>query len=221
MVPTWKGFLGSGELTPSWPKLLAPQQNTKPPETAHVWLAPAATRDAERFSPVTFEVGSLLPSPTCPEEFEPQQETLDAEPMAQACASPAVTAVGADTVTMNGVAENAGEVVSPNCSTEFVPQQYRSGPETAHVKAVPAEIEVAGPRVATGPGPRGVIEVGPRPSWPKSFAPQQTTPAFVAAQLCRSPSASDTAPETFGTLTGPFPVATPSCWKSFAPQHIT
>src|SRR2546430_16425146 len=73
----------------------------------------------------------------------------------------------------------------------------------------------------TGPGPRGVLEVPPCPSCPRSFAPQQRSALLVAAQLCRSPSASNSAPETPGTFTGPFPSATPSCAESFAPQHIT
>ena len=67
------GLVGFGELIPSWPKLLAPQQNAEPPETAHVWLAPAATREPKRFSPATLEVALVFPLPTWPEELTPQQ----------------------------------------------------------------------------------------------------------------------------------------------------
>src|SRR5256885_14810378 len=73
---------------------------------------------------------------------------------------------------------------------------------------------------ATGAGPADEA-VPPCPSCPPSFAPQHEIPAAVAAQLCRSPSASDCACETPGTFTGPFPSATPSCAEPFAPQHIT
>src|SRR5712664_1580853 len=46
-------------------------------------------------------------------------------------------------------------------------------------------------------------------------------PLPVAAQVCRSPSASDCTPETPGTLTGPLPTETPSCAEPFAPQQLT
>src|SRR5438105_1633887 len=72
------------------------------------------------------------------------------------------------------------------------------------------------------PGPRAVEG---SPSWPDSFAPQQTMPPAVSAQVWRSPAASDCAPVTPVTVTGVAlcnPVAAGPSWPvSFAPQHLT
>jgi hypothetical protein len=64
---------------PSWPELLSPQHNTAPVEEwAHVWDPPAAIAETPEPNPATptgTELFSVVPFPSWPEVFNPQQST--------------------------------------------------------------------------------------------------------------------------------------------------
>ena len=67
--------------SPSWPKLLLPQQTTPVAVTAQVWLLPAEIAATPLPSPLTgvgVERSVVVPSPSWPPEFSPQQTAAPA-----------------------------------------------------------------------------------------------------------------------------------------------
>src|SRR5262245_12121684 len=124
--------------------------------TAHAWLTPApmaVAPDTPRTSTGTLEL-RVVPSPSRPREFEPQQRTVPCAESAHENCAPEATAVA------RGSSRTGAARIEPRLSY-------------------------------------------PRPSWPLTFRPQQTTvPSARSAQVWASPDAAAVTSDTPAMTTG-------------------
>jgi len=116
--------------SPNWPDEFRPQQYTVPlVASPHVYPLRAAR--LENFSPSVAVTATgvyrsvVVPSPTCPYEFHPQQSAVPSVVTPQVWASPpAVMLVNTlPPLTATGIALSA-VVPSPRIPEKFFPQQY-------------------------------------------------------------------------------------------------
>src|SRR5207249_119337 len=122
----------SGDPLPSWPQVLSPQQRTVPSwRRAQVCQPPAETATAV-VMPLTVTgvglkvdgrlgTGSLVPLPSWPRSFCPQQRTVPSPGSAQVWNPPAVTATAVSPVTRTGVEDRLGTGL-PSWPVSFRPQ---------------------------------------------------------------------------------------------------
>jgi len=186
---------------------LPPQQYATPPdEIAHVWfvkglmlvkLSPPMTVTADR---LVF----VVPSPSCPEAFQPQQDATPPGVIAQECrypgntvSKPAPLATATGTLLQGFVPWHSSGPTAPFPSWPklFEPQQYQAPPVARpHVRNNPARsaVKVSPPATATGVRLHGlelhvsVAALAPIPSSPNELSPQQyAAPAAVRPQACR------------------------------------
>jgi hypothetical protein len=191
----------------------APQQYVRPAlDSPQLCAAPAATPVNVRpdSSPLASTATGtdrsvVLPSPSCPWSFAPQQYT-PAGDVAQVCPSPALIRLS---VTPTGAATGTSESAAPPLPSwprEPAPQQYASPAlVSAQAWSAPALIQ---PNVAPDASTAtGVVAsaVAPLPNRPFAPAPQQYASPTVDSPQAKSPPAliclSDTPPGT-DTTTG-------------------
>jgi hypothetical protein len=140
------------------------------------------------------ERSAVVPSPSCPEAFDPQHNT-DPETTEQLCAPPAATAVAPLAIAVTGVGLGV-RVPFPSWPEALAPQHCTAPlAVTAQVCACPADTASAPderPETASAKARGAVV---PSPSCPWSFNPQhRRPPPSATAQPCEPPAASEVGP---------------------------
>ena len=194
---TATGFHASVVLpSPSWPSPFQPQHQTSPDAvTAQVCASPAATPTTDvsavplASATVTgTEAASVVPTPSWPFTFQPQQRTMPAASSAHVWSLPALSAVTPlASPTTATLVLMVVFVPLPSCPEAFVPQ-HRTAPEaeSAHVCDAPATTATALLSAVTVTGVVALAKL-PLPSWPALLRPQhQTRPVCNTAQVWRT-----------------------------------
>ena len=153
-----------------------------------MWKIPASTATAVAIPLTSTGVreGMIVPSPSCPSSFRPQQRTVPSCRSAQLCQPPVETATAAVIpLTVTGVKE-LRMLPLPSWPKVFCPQQ-RTVPSrrSAQVCKPPAVTAVAVVIPVTRTGiPETSVVVSGSPSWPASFRPQHSSvPSGKRAQV--------------------------------------
>src|SRR5204863_421158 len=159
----------------------------------HVWYHPAPT--AAKFSTPLTRTGVLhdvvVPSPSSPSRFSPQQYAAPPVVTPQLWNDPALTAANlSPPATGTGVVRPA-VVPSPSCPKKLSPQQYAAPPVvTPQVCQTPALsiVKRNPPATGAGLGRYQGDDVDPTPSWPNTSSPQQYAARLVLRpQVCTYP----------------------------------
>src|SRR5205814_1156441 len=153
--------------SPSWPKLLFPQQSATPSERrAQVWAAPAASAStsARIFTATGVSDVDAEPSPSWPELLLPQQTAVPSPRRAQVWLAPAaISAAPSSPGTGPGVSAPVARAPAPSCPTSAAPQHQTEPPAvTAQLCRSPAATPTTPERPATGAGAERVV-VDPSP----------------------------------------------------------
>src|SRR5690606_33773453 len=169
----------------SAPSAFRPQQNACPSATTQVCRTPASSAvtvlpamppDADHTGP-GLDRSIVVPSPTCPEGFPPQQYGLPSA-STQVWTAPAVMVViclpASTPDVLTGVGAPRSMVVpSPSCPSLFSPQQYGVPSASTQVWSPPAAtaVTVLPARTASTAMGRVRFVVVPSPSLPDVFSP--------------------------------------------------
>ena len=162
---------------PSWPHSLAPQHRTVPSAKERAAVVPPPggdgdgagdSADRHRRRPVV-----VVPSPSCPNWFSPQQRTVPFARSAQVCRHPALTVDGAGNAShLHRRGRRRGRPVAELPAVVFAPAPHRTvGQHRARVDAPAADGGGTSVRPLTGTGVDELVYV-PSPSCPLSFRPQ-------------------------------------------------